>query len=158
MPVAESDISGPREQKVYAAIGRFIFEYSQLEFTLKHYLADLLDTPDRHFSAAMSGYDFAYLCRLCERVFRDAVPTQRDAIQKLISKAQRLNDERVKVVHGLWMVHGDETGVSHVSRNKLEPQLYFDKLDDLTKLANEARDIRSAITSIVLDVPFKRPE
>jgi len=54
---------GPIEQdRVYREIGRFIFEFSQLEYTLRHHVADMARIDDQYFDIVTSAFDFAKLC------------------------------------------------------------------------------------------------
>jgi hypothetical protein len=47
---------------LFMAIGEFIFEFSQLEFTIRHLLASALDLKgDKSFDAIVSPYDFRTL-------------------------------------------------------------------------------------------------
>jgi hypothetical protein len=52
------------ERRSFASIGRFIFEFSQLEFTIKHLLSLGLDLREGQFHIVTTGYDFATL--LCK--------------------------------------------------------------------------------------------
>jgi hypothetical protein len=49
--------------ELFLAIGEFIFEFLQLEFTIRFALATLLNLHDK-FDAVTSPYDFATLCRV----------------------------------------------------------------------------------------------
>jgi hypothetical protein len=55
------------DDRFFSAIGRFIFEFSQLEYTLKHYIAEAIDLRDEHFNPIMTQ-DFAMLCKIAETV------------------------------------------------------------------------------------------
>jgi hypothetical protein len=48
------------DDRFFSAIGRFIFEFSQLEYTLKHHVAEQVDLKDEYFTAVMV-HDFAAL-------------------------------------------------------------------------------------------------
>jgi hypothetical protein len=52
------------EPVLHAAIGKFIVQFSQLEFTIRHLLGSLLDLSDPQFNIVISSYDFATLCRV----------------------------------------------------------------------------------------------
>ena len=51
-----------READHYAAIGEFVFRFSQLEFTIKARLSNALNLPPELFDIITSPYDFAMLC------------------------------------------------------------------------------------------------
>src|SRR5262245_14484342 len=94
------------EDRFFSAIGRFFFEFSQLEFQIKYHVAEAISLKDEHFDAIMS-YDFAMLCTVAQTVI---MPLNEDAatkLKKLISKCRELNNERVRMAHGLWVVGKD---------------------------------------------------
>jgi hypothetical protein len=41
-------------EKTYRAIGRFMFEFSQVEYTIRHHLAEAIELRDDHFHAVAS--------------------------------------------------------------------------------------------------------
>jgi hypothetical protein len=49
-------------------IGRFLFEFSQLQFTIRHVLAIRLELEDEYFDIITGPYDFAMLCKVTEQV------------------------------------------------------------------------------------------
>jgi hypothetical protein len=56
---------------LFLAIGEFIFEFSQLEFTIRHALGTALDlNDDTRFDAVTSPYDFAALCRVTSAILQ----------------------------------------------------------------------------------------
>src|SRR5690242_4060138 len=109
------------DDRWFSAIGRFIFEFSQLEYTLKHYVAEKVGLDDVHFNSIMT-HDFAILCNIAEVVlpqepkrpdwhFPDAPDTPRKnkvkkdyqteriarakKLKRLINGCRKLNDDRV---------------------------------------------------------------
>jgi hypothetical protein len=64
------------EDRWYSAIGRFISEFSQLEYTLKYYIAEAIGLSEQHFNAIASQFDFAKLCALAEYVLLHRAPTR----------------------------------------------------------------------------------
>jgi hypothetical protein len=44
-------------EKTYPAIGRFIFEFSQVEYAIRHYLAEEIRLDEEHFSAVVESKD-----------------------------------------------------------------------------------------------------
>ena len=56
------------EDRWFSAIGRFIYEFSQLQYTLKYYVAETIGLRDQHFGAITSQFDFARLCAAAESV------------------------------------------------------------------------------------------
>ena len=49
------------DEAFYSAIGRFIFQFSQLEYSIKTSVAQAIRLPDQYFDAIMTQ-DFALLC------------------------------------------------------------------------------------------------
>ena len=54
-------VAGKSKDLLFTAIGHFIFEFSQLESTLRHHLAVHLGIKVEHFAAVMSALDFSRL-------------------------------------------------------------------------------------------------
>jgi hypothetical protein len=57
----------PGEERFFSAIGRFVFEFSQLEYTLKLFISRVIGLKDKHFNALMS-HDFALTCSIAQTV------------------------------------------------------------------------------------------
>ena len=143
----------PEEKEVdlWLAIGRFTSEFSQLEFTFKHYLAEIIGLPGRHFDAVMSGYDFASLCRITGDVFsRELGDTETAALAAVIKRCMNLNEDRVRIMHGLWVTAGENRGVHHVSRQTLRSRKDFNSAGDLKSKADLANKLRGELTRIIL--------
>jgi hypothetical protein len=62
----------------FRAIGRFTFELSQLEFSIRAVLAGHLELPAKYFDIVTAPYDFAMLCK----VFREVVGADKSNAQK----------------------------------------------------------------------------
>src|ERR1700739_3837946 len=86
----------------FHAIGQFIFEFSQLEFTIRFVLAAYLGLPDGYFDAVTGPYDFRMLCAVTSKVGSLKFPGRAEQIEKLFKECQALNDKRVHIAHGLW--------------------------------------------------------
>ena len=48
-------------EKTYRAIGRFMFEFSQVEYTIRHHLAEEIGLKEKHFSAVVESYEVGAL-------------------------------------------------------------------------------------------------
>jgi hypothetical protein len=165
------------EDRWFSAIGRFIFEFSQLEYTLKHHIAEAVGLNEAHVSSIMT-HDFAMLCNIADaillqeskvpdgywdglkdtnmprgnRVKKDyqvEITERADKLKKLIKECKQLNDDRVRVVHGLWYVGGDRVALYHVSRQKLKHSTYFQQADDLASKADTACRLRNEIPNVL---------
>jgi hypothetical protein len=159
-------------EKTYRAIGRFMFEFSQVEYTIRHYLANEIGLKDEHFSAIVESYDVGLLITVARQVFtkRDqpAVsapfipgplpdhlkeqpqgqqPQRRQndrakRIDMLLNRFYEHNVHRNRVAHGLWVPFKDGGTVHHVSRNKLTPGSFADQAAALEKHADELCQLR----------------
>jgi hypothetical protein len=97
---AERAAFAARMRAGFQDIGHFIFEFSQLEFTIRAVLSSALKLPDGYFDIVTSGYDFAMLCNVTRAVALKQRPDHEPAIEKLFNDCLKLNDERVRVAHG----------------------------------------------------------
>ena len=84
----------------FHAIGRFIFEFSQLEFSIRAVLAAYLNLSDEQFDAVTGPYDFRMLCAVTSKVRQLKHPAQQDEIESLFNECQELNNRRVQIAHG----------------------------------------------------------
>jgi hypothetical protein len=60
-------------EKTYRAIGRFIFEFSQVEHTIRHYVGESIGLNGKYFSDIVESYDIAMLCNIAESVFEKSL-------------------------------------------------------------------------------------
>lgn len=128
-----------REAGHYAAIGEFVFRFSQLEFTIRARLFNALGLKQELFDIITSPYDFAILCTVTAETLK-AAPGLTDKRKKLIDnffkECKGFNAEyRVIVAHGLWTT----SGARHVSRNTLKPKMHFPKVEEIKKRCDELR-------------------
>jgi putative transcriptional regulator len=131
------DAEPENTRRLYMLIGKFIFSFSELEFLLRHTLAEVLKIDNKIFYPVTTGYDFATLCRVTQSVCKIASPyseQERDEIGKVLKSCLRLNDERVRIAHGTWFMSDTEVGTDHVSRQKLEPETYYSHIEELEKV------------------------
>jgi hypothetical protein len=130
-------------EKTYRAIGRFIFEFSQVEHTIRHYVGESIGLNGKYFSDIVESYDIAMLCNIAESVFEKSLHKNMVAkLKPLISNFRALNDNRVRVAHGLWMPFLDGGTVHHTSR-RLKREVKPNQAAFLEKLADEACYIRA---------------
>jgi hypothetical protein len=70
-----------REEKLYRAIGYFIFWFSQLEFSIKARLANALQLEEGMFDTIIGPYDFAMLRTVTKQtLLRTAPETTKEKI------------------------------------------------------------------------------
>lgn len=144
---AERAAFAARMRAGFQDIGHFIFEFSQLEFTIRAVLSSALKLPDGYFDIVTSGYDFAMLCNVTRAVALKQRPDHEPAIEKLFNDCLKLNDERVRVAHGMWTFGGEGVVARHVGRRNLQPKYYFENQDALVRLAAEAQRLMQAALS-----------
>ena len=127
------------DEQFYSAIGRFISEFSYLEFILKFRIAKAVGL-NEEFSEQIMSHDFALLCTIAQNVMCRGEDGERAAeISQLIAKCRELNNHRLRIVHGQWAI-GRRTGrVVHVSRQKLELSEHYHSSNEVARLADDAR-------------------
>lgn len=143
------------ENDYFRAIGRFVFEFSQLEFTLAWQLAQAIGLADEHLDPVVSAFDFAKLCTTVEAVMAGSLTPEKGAqLKALIKECRGVNDRRVKIVHGLWVVGPGSSGSLHtVSRQSLQRSVAFDTSAlELDELSNRTSELRSKLVDVVLSV------
>jgi hypothetical protein len=124
------------EEKIYRAIGGFVFWFSKLEGMLKADLAGLLDLENEHLDPVVSAFDFAQLCSVLKAIKRKrASPQKAKNVDNYFKECLKVNDERVRVVHGDWT----STGVRVVSRGSREPKIYFSDPNELVACADRVK-------------------
>ncbi len=140
-------------QRLYLSIGEFIFEFSQLEFMLRHALGEALGLNDDRFHTITSPYDFAALCRVTRSIYR-TVPgcTTEECIEldELFKACLQINDERVRIAHGTWFISDEGLGTQHVSRSSLEPKIYYSRIEDINMRSSEVTKLKSRIVSFLI--------
>ena len=132
-------------ERVYESIGRFIYEFSQAEYTIRYHLAEEIGLDDRFFSEVVESYDVGMLCTVAVKVFCKTRATSNAAeIKNLIEKFRGVNDRRNLVAHGLWVPHEDGGRVHYVPRS-LKPRAETNQAEILGELAKETRKLRAEL-------------
>jgi hypothetical protein len=62
-------LEGPTAEQTYRAIGRFIFEFSQLEYSIRHHVSEEISLREEYFSAIVESYDVGVLTSVAKAVF-----------------------------------------------------------------------------------------
>jgi hypothetical protein len=144
--MSELDQTSP--EKTYRAIGRFIFEFSQVEYTIRHYLAEEIGLDEQHFSAVVESYDVGLLCAVAIEVFKKSRAEQNVAhIKELINNFRDLNNNRNRIAHGLWVPFKEGGTVHYVPRGSLKSIRSANQAEALEKLADEACKLRADLES-----------
>lgn len=131
----------------FAAIGRFVFAFSQLEFTYKHFLADAIQLSSEDFNPVMSAFDFSKLCHITRVMFKARWGEENaKKLDDLITRSFRINEARVKIVHGLWTYTEDGLILEHVSRNAVSFDNYYGTIEELDKLTDETFNVNRLLS------------
>jgi len=137
------------EQATYHAIGRFIFEFSQLEYSIRHFTGERAGVKDECFNAVMT-HDFAILCTVAIDVISKSMDgNDSKTFKKIIQECRKLNDVRVKVAHGLWVPFESGGTVHHVSRSTLKNTMSARQASELEKHAARANELRAVLHSLL---------
>jgi hypothetical protein len=128
--------------ETFHAIGRFIFQFSQLEFSIRFALGAYLGLPDDYFDAVTGPYDFRMLCAVTSKARQLKYPAQKDEIEKLFNECLELNNSRVQIAHGVWTEGlGDDWTVRHWSRQTLDAKHYPYSVAQLLTLGGKAQEL-----------------
>jgi hypothetical protein len=138
-------------EATYRAIGRFMFEFSQLEFTIRIRVALEAGIKDEHLMALMT-HDFAILCTAALEVLLPSLHGKetKEGLRGLINDCRKLNNVRVRVAHGLWVPFDEGGTVHHVSRSNLKPSMNIDQAKHLEAQADEANRVRASFERLML--------
>src|ERR1700691_3577649 len=122
-------------------IGRFIFEFSQLEFSIRAVLVTRLGLKEEYFNIVTGPYDFAKLCNVTREASIVKYPERKEELDKLFNACLKLNETRVLVVHGMWLDDMDGLSLRIVSRGSFKTQIHSFKKDELTRHADKAQEL-----------------
>jgi hypothetical protein len=144
-PGVSSSELAPAE-KTYRAIGRFMFEFSQAEYTIRHYLAEEIGLGEEHFAPVIESYDTGVLCTVAIEVFlKSRGPEEGKRIRELINGFRNLSLERNRVAHSLW-VPFKEGGTAHYTpRHNLKPTMAPNQAEQLESKADAARELSAKL-------------
>lgn len=140
------------------AIGEFIYEFSQLEFTMRDLLGSLLELEGERFDIVTSPYDFTTLCTVahnCLIRLSDCSDKLKAHSEKTFNDCKGLNTDRVRIAHGAWIEGG---GARHVSRQTLKASTYFLTPQEIRQKTAEAQRLMTAIVNILIGDPEDWPD
>jgi hypothetical protein len=137
--------SNALRDRQFQAIGNFLFQFSQLEFSVRAVLTGRLGLTGDYFDAVTAPYDFRMLCTVTSKVSVIKYPAQKSNIEKLFKECLKLNDSRVIVAHGLWTDDLDGLSARTVSRTSLQAQSHSFKSDELQRLADKAQELMQRV-------------
>jgi hypothetical protein len=137
-----------RKAKGFQLISEFIFNFSQLKFTMRVMLSGLLKLNEEQFNVVTSPYDFAKLCSVTQTVMIQQHPSKKTDIETVFNKCRTLNDDRVRIAHGLWTDAEHGLVVHHVARNSLKTQSFFENPGALQQLADRAQQLMGEVINL----------
>lgn len=142
----EIDMEAVREEAMrmargFQSIGEFLFQFSQLEFTIRAVLAGELGLSNEQFDVVTGPYDFAMLCKVTRKILTQKYPEKEKRLEEFFKACYGLNDERVKIAHGLWSDNGYVMSLRHVSRSSLNVKFHYQNPDELSGLTAKAQDL-----------------
>ena len=142
MPKRRVSIAAEEEIKrdtMYREVGAFVFQFSQLEFTIRAKLSNALKLKKEQFEAVVGPYDFAVLCNVTKIILSQKYPEKKGKVEEVFEKCRGLNTDRVRIVHGLWTVDHLGSRAWHIGRNNLKGQQFFADADALQRLTANAK-------------------
>jgi len=136
------------DSRMFEAIGRFIAQFSQLEFTMKAFLSAQIGIVEEHFDVITEPYDFHMLSVVTQANFSMRFPDQKRDIEDLFSRCRKLNDDRNRIAHGLWAGKmGGGLVARHVARSSLKGSYHFENPEDVENLADTAQRLMAKFLS-----------
>jgi hypothetical protein len=133
----------------FQLIGEFIFRFSQLEFTIKARLQTALCLPDDVAEAVTTPYDFAVLCTVTQTVLLTKYPpAKKPEIDEVFKNCRKLNDERVRIAHGMWTHARRGLVARYASRSKLKAEFFYEDPEALSKLTTEAKRLMLEVMQV----------
>lgn len=141
---AAPSMADTKEHELQRAIGRFVIEFSQLEFTLRAQIADRIDLIEPYFDAVLGWWDFSKLCQTLGALAEIDLaehPVQLAARKKVISEVMRVNTERVRIVHSLWTLNASGWSARRVVAGKTKPEFHFQDIVTLYALSDRANKL-----------------
>lgn len=135
---------------LYREIGRFVFEYSQLETDLRRIFRRKVGFTLDHDDIMTAGFDFARLCTALIAASAIEEGGKADqALEKLIKACHDVNTVRIAVVHGRWSsTYGGDRAI-HVARGSMKQHRMFEYEGDLDEESDRIVKLRAAIAEAV---------
>jgi hypothetical protein len=142
---------------LYTAIGQFMFEFSQLEFIIRHALGQALALKetgdDAQFDIVVSPYDFGTLCSVTKAIFIRTIgceESDRKEIESIMNACMALNsEERVPIAHGTWFIDASSLGARHVPRTKLQMTVKYSRIADIDAAAQKAATLKMRLIKFI---------
>ncbi len=135
---------------LFRQIGRFVFEYSQLEFDLRRHFRRKIGFALQFGDVMLTGFDFARLCNAIKKVSAIEEGGQADPVLvKHLTACKAINDVRVAVVHGRWESSLGGDSVLQVSRQNMKRRRLLEKEGELDRRSDEIIKLRASIADAI---------
>ena len=132
-------------QSGYAELGEFMVEFSQLEFSIRVAIGGYLKIPSDLINPILSEYQFVPLCRVWKLLENKFNPEKIEVTKKICGELLALNEQRVRIAHGLWTPGVEILEALHVAKNSGRVGTYFSESGELKSLANECQRLMQEI-------------
>ena len=145
-------------EDTFTAIGEFVFQFSQLELTMRVLLGRALKLEGDRVDIVTAPYDFAALCRVTEGYLRTSpmcTPELERFLKKTFDRCQRLNQERVAIAHGTWLAPG--TILDHVSRTTLKSTRRYETVEQIQKQIGEGQSLMTELGKLMTGINGQWP-
>jgi hypothetical protein len=125
-----------RNDFIYVLIGEFIVKFSQIEMWRRvAFTFFATGMPPESSDLILAKLDFQSLVAITSGLYEKRYAKAPDALWKqvrgIFSQCLALNDERVRIAHGSWIVTDTEMHALHLSRQKMQWQVHFPSREDL---------------------------
>jgi len=138
-------LSAALRDKGFKGIGRFLLEFSQLQFSIRFVLAARLGLDEKYFDIVTGPYDFAILCTVTEKVSIVEYPEKSRQIERVFKECRKLNDSRVLIAHAMWTDEFDGLSARHFSRSSLTTATHSFKKDEFDRLADKSQELMQRV-------------
>ena len=132
-------------QSGYAELGEFMVEFSQLEFSIRAVIGGYLKIPNDLINPILSEYQFVPLCRVWKLIENKFNPVKIDVTKKICSELLALNEQRVRIAHGLWTPGEGALEALHVAKSSGRVGTYFSEPGELKSLTLECQRLMQEI-------------
>jgi hypothetical protein len=134
-------------EMTYRAIGRFMFEFSQIEYSIKHHLA----LESGRSLEDLEHWPVAEVVKTAKADFEKSRKGNEEStrIQSFLNRLVEINHIRHRVAHGLWVPSLDGGTVFFVPRSRrntpmsVDDETYTEQAVALDQLADEIASLRN---------------
>ena len=142
---------------LFREIGRFVFEYSQLEFDLRRHFRRKIGFGLQFGDVMSAGFDFDRLCNALKEVSAIEEGGQADPVlMKHLKACKAINDIRVAVVHGRWVSTLGGDSVLQVSRGTMKRHRLLEKEGELDRHSDAIIKLRVDIADAICAASKRR--